>query len=140
MKKTDTPLLNPVIPPNPPPPHNEPTTPPEPPKSSRKKSAPRPAKSRRRTAAKTSAFRFASKVRRQAKASWQRIKRGLTARLARLDPEQLKRILVACGIAATVALIVIALAKHTALIIVLLAVLGAVVVLKLWNRIVTLGL
>ena len=135
MKKTETPLFNPVIPPTTPPANREPTALPGPPKSARKKSS--PAKSRRNAKTGQSALPFASKVRRQAKASWQRIKRGLTARLARLDVEQLKRVLVACGVAATVALVIIALAKNTALVIVLLAVLGAVVVLKLWNRILT---
>jgi hypothetical protein len=47
----------------------------------------------------------------------------------------LKRVLAACGVAATAALIIIALAKHTALIVVLLAMLGALVILKIWSRI-----
>jgi ABC-type uncharacterized transport system permease subunit len=76
----------------------------------------------------------------KAKTSWKRIKGDLQVRLSRLDAEQLKRVLVACGIAATAALIIIALAKHTALIIVLLAVLGALVMIKLWNRLLTLGI
>jgi hypothetical protein len=139
MKKIETPLFNPVLPPNTTPPNREPPAPQTPPKSSRKKSAPRPTKARRGPDAKRSALRFAARIGRQTKASWQRIKRGLTNRLARLDPEQIKRILVACGIAATVALIIIALAKHTALIIVLLAVLGAAALLKLWNHLLTRG-
>jgi hypothetical protein len=89
---------------------------------------------------KASAIRFTSKVSRMTKTSWQRIKGGLQVRLAHLNAAQLKRLLVACGVAATTALVIIALAKHWALIFVLLAVLGAVVVIKLWNRILTLGI
>lgn len=97
-------------------------------------------KARRVPGAKASAARFARKATRKAKTSWRRVKRDLRVRLARLDAEQLKRILLACGVAATAALIIIALAKHVALVIVLLTVLGALVVLKLWHRILTLGI
>jgi hypothetical protein len=89
---------------------------------------------------KAAALRIALKVSGKAKTSWRQIKGGITSRLARLDPGQLKRVLLACGVASTVALVIIALAKHMALIVVLLAVLGALVVLKLWNRLLTLGI
>lgn len=82
---------------------------------------------------------FARKVRRKAKRSWQRIRKDLEARLNRLDAEQLKRVLAACGVAATAAMVILALAKHTALVVVLLAVLGALVLLKLWDRLLGLG-
>lgn len=101
---------------------------------------PRPSKARRAFELNTSATRFARTVGRNAKTSWRKIKGGLQVRLARLNSELLKRVLIACGVAATAALVICALAKHVALIVVLLAVLGSVVVLKLWNRILTLGL
>jgi hypothetical protein len=88
---------------------------------------------------KTRTLRFARKMSRKANTSWKRIKSDLQTRLARLDTEQLKRVLAACGVAATAALIIIALAKHAALIVVLLAVLGALVVLNIWNRLLGFG-
>jgi len=99
-----------------------------------------PLNARRALDLHVSARRIGRTVGRKAKTSWSTIKGGLQVRLARLNSEQLKRVLIACGVAATAAMVICALAKHVALVIVLLAVLGALVVLKLWNRILTLGL
>jgi hypothetical protein len=99
----------------------------------------RPAITRRALDPKASTLRLARKFTRKAKDSWQRIKGGLHARLARLDPEKLKRVLVACGIAATLALLIIALSKLTPLLVALLAVLGLSVLLRLWDRLRVVG-
>jgi hypothetical protein len=99
-----------------------------------------PSKARKALDLNASARRLAHKASHKARTSWRKIKGGLQLRLARLNSEQLKRVLIACGVAATAALVICALAKHVALVIVLLAVLGAAVVLKIWNRILTLGL
>lgn len=141
MKKEEIPF-NPVVPLDLTIPVSEPPTT-QVPTLLRGKSRPRkrahPVVTRRVLDVSRSAGRFTTRVRRHAKASWQRIKGGISSRLARLDPGQLKRVLLACGVASTAALVIISLAKHTALIVVLLAVLGALVVLKLWNRLLTLG-
>ena len=134
----EAPPFNPILFPDLVPPTSEPPRPPPAPKSARKPSSPRKssrkAKARRGSAAKASALRFATKVRRQAAVSWQKIKLGITSRLARLDSEKLKRVLVACGIAVTVALLIIALAKLTPLMVALLAFLSLGALLRLWER------
>jgi hypothetical protein len=77
---------------------------------------------------------MARKARWKARVLTRKIKAGLNARLSRLDPEKLKRVLVACGIAASTALVIIALSKLTPLLILLLAILGLGVVLELAAR------
>ena len=107
-------------------------------KTSRKKSAARPrsriVSTRRVMAVSHPATQFVVKVRRKVKTSWHRIKRGITTRLARLDRDKLKRVLLACGISATVALLIIALSKLTPLIVALLALLGLGALFRLWER------
>ena len=107
-------------------------------KSPRRKAAPRKSpgttKTRRALDPKRSAIRFARKISRKTKASWKRIKGGISARLANLDRQQLKKVLLACGIAAAAVAAILLLVKLTPLIIALLAVLGLGVVLQLWER------
>lgn len=107
-------------------------------KSPRRKASPRKSpgttKTRRALDPKRSAIRFARKISRKTKASWKRIKCGISARLANLDREQLKKVLLACGIAAAAVAAILLLVKLTPLIIALLAVLGLGVVLQMWER------
>ena len=84
------------------------------------------------------AERFAAQVRRKTEASWQKIKLGIATRLARMDREKLKRVLLACGITGTVAVLIIALAKLTPLLIALLAFIGLEALLRMWGRLRTL--
>ena len=110
-------------------------------KSPRKQSAPpkssRPTKPRRLLTVPP-AERFAAQIRRKTEASWQKIKLGIATRLARMDREQLKRVLLACGITGTVAVLIIALAKLTPLLIALLAFIGLEALLRMWGRLRTL--
>jgi hypothetical protein len=75
----------------------------------------------------------------RARISWRRLKTELQRRLSELEPDQFRRLLLACGIACTAALMIIALSKNTALLILILAALGAAVMLKMWNRILSGG-
>ena len=106
-------------------------------KSPRKQSAPpkssRPTKPRRLLTVPP-AERFAAQIRRKTEASWQKIKLGIATRLARMDREQLNRVLLACGITGTVAVLIIALAKLTPLLIALLAFIGLEALLRMWDR------
>ena len=83
---------------------------------------------------KASAIRLARKVSRKTKASWKRIKCGINAKLGNLDQEQLKKVLLACGIAAALVAAIIMLINMTPLIVTLLAVLGLGVVIQIWDR------
>jgi len=107
-------------------------------KVSRKKAAPRKstrtAKTRRVLDVPHSTVRFTAKIRRQAQRLSKRIKGGINAGLARLDPEQLKRVLLACGIAAAAVVAIITLVKLSPLIIALLAVLGLGAVIQMGER------
>ena len=87
---------------------------------------------------KRSALRFARKVTREAKVSWKRVKAGITARLAHLDQAKLKKVLVACGVAAAVATAIVVVAKLTPLIVAMLALLGLGAVTQMWGRLRTL--
>ena len=84
--------------------------------------------------AKASTIRFARKVRRKTKASWKRIKGGIQARLANLDREQLRKVLLACGIAAAAVAAILILVKLMPVIIAILAVLGLGVAIQTWDR------
>ena len=71
---------------------------------------------------------------RQAKKLTDRVRAGIAARIAEIGPDKLKKMLVACGITATVAVAIIALSKLTPVVFVLLAFLGLNFVLELWMR------
>jgi hypothetical protein len=107
-------------------------------KTSRKKSTPRKpirtARTRRVLDVPKRAVRITAKIRRQARRLSQRIKGGITSRLAHLDREKLKKVLMACGVVAAAAVAICLLAKLTPLIVALLAVLGLGVVLQMWDR------
>jgi Flp pilus assembly protein TadB len=83
---------------------------------------------------KQQAIRLARKVSRKAKTSWKRIKGGINSRLAHLDREKLRKVLLACGIAAAAVAAICILVKLTPLIIAMLAVLGLGVVIQTWDR------
>lgn len=83
---------------------------------------------------KQQAIRIARKVSRKAKTSWNRIKGGINSRLAHLDREKLKKVLIACGVAAAVATAICVLVKLTPLIVALLALLGLGAVIQMWDR------
>lgn len=83
---------------------------------------------------KQQAIRLARKVSRKAKTSWKQIKGGINSRLAHLDREKLKKVLLACGIAAAAVAAICILVKLTPLIIAMLAVLGLGVVIQTWDR------
>ena len=79
-------------------------------------------------------IRFTTKIRRQVRRLSKRIKGGITSRLAHLDREKLKKVLIACGVAAAAVAAICLLFKLTPLIIALLAVLGFGAVLQTWDR------
>jgi hypothetical protein len=83
---------------------------------------------------KQQAIRIARKVSRKARRLTQRIKGGITSRLAHLDQAKLKKVLIACGVAAAVATAICILVKLTPLIVALLALLGLGAVLQMWER------
>ena len=110
-------------------------------KTSRKKAAPlkptRTARTRRVLDVPHTTVRFTAKIRRQARRLSQRIKGGITSRLAHLDQAKLKKVLIACGLAAAVATAICVLVKLTPLIITLLALLGLGALLQMWGRLQT---
>jgi hypothetical protein len=70
-----------------------------------------------------------------AQSRWQRIKGRFTARLPAMDPETLKRILTAAGVAAGVIIgILVAIKLTSPIALLLLGVLGLALVLRLWDR------
>jgi len=83
---------------------------------------------------KQQAIRIARKVSRKARRLTQRIKGGITSRLAHLDQAKLKKVLIACGVAAAVATAICVLVKLTPLIVALLALLGLGAVIQMWER------
>ena len=84
-----------------------------------------------------STLRFAARIQRRAKVLSKRVMGSINVRLARLNPDMLKWVLMACGISAAIALVIIAMAKLSPLIVVLLAVLGMTAVLQMWARLTT---
>ena len=114
MKKTEPPLFNPVLLPD--------------------VVVPKVRKTNGRKRARTPKPSFTARVKQQARRLTERIKTGLTARLAHLDQATLKKALIACGIAAAVAAAIVFLAKFTPLIVALLALLGLGAVLRMWDR------
>ena len=106
--------------------------------ASRKKSTPskpiRTARTRRVLDVPKKAIRITAKIRRQARRLSQRIKGGISSRLANLDREKLKKVLIACGVTVAAALVICLLVKLTPLIVALLAVLGLGTVLHMWDR------
>jgi len=126
MKKENPPLFNPVVQPGLAIPLRKKRT------KSRKQS--RTARTKRGFNARRTAGRFTSKVRRKARVLSQRIKAGLTARFAHLDRDKLKQALIACGVAAAVATVIVVLVKMTPLIVALLALLGLGAVMQMWDR------
>ena len=81
------------------------------------------------------AERLTDQVKQQAQASWQRIQGELAVRLARLNPGKLKEVLLACGIAAGVALVIVALAKLLPVVLVLFAVVGLSITWQIWEQV-----
>lgn len=65
---------------------------------------------------------------------WRRIKGRFNARLSQMDPETLKRILTAAGVAAGVIIAILIAIKLTPVALVLLVILGLAFVLRLWDR------
>jgi hypothetical protein len=94
----------------------------------------RPAKIRRVLDVPPAAIRFTTKIRRQARRLSQRIKGGITSRLAHLDREKLRKVLIACGVTVAAAAAICLLVKLTPLLITLLAVLGLGALLQTWDR------
>jgi hypothetical protein len=134
--------FNPILIPNLNLPTGEPAATPAKPKPVRRKATPCPkihrtsrnGTTRRALDPKKSAIRFARKVSRKARRLTQQIKGGITSRLAHLDQAKLKKVLIACGVAAAVAAAICILVKLTPLIITLLALLGLGAVLQMWER------
>lgn len=108
--------------PPPPPPPNPGTGP------AQKKAPGRKRKARRRTRPSPEVLEAAAQSR------WQRIKGRVNARFSQMDPETLKRILTAAGVAAGVIIAIMIAIKLTPIALVLLALLGLGVVLRLWGR------
>lgn len=84
---------------------------------------------------KEQAVRLVRKMSRKAKTSWKRIKGGLHARLSNLDREQLKEVLLACGLAVVTVVAILTLVKLTPVIIAILAVVGLGVAVQMWDRV-----
>ena len=107
-------------------------------KASRKKTAPRKptrtAKTRRVLDVPHSAVRFTARIRRKARRLTQRIKGGITSRLAHLDRDKLKEVLIGCGVAVAAAVAICLLVKLTPLVITILAVVGLGAVIQMWER------
>lgn len=105
---------------------------------SRKKSTPRkPARTariRRVLDVPPAAIRFTTKIRRKVRRLSKRIKGGITSRLANLDREKLRKVLIACGVTVAAAAAICLLVKLTPLLITLLAVLGLGALLQTWDR------
>jgi hypothetical protein len=65
---------------------------------------------------------------------WNRVKGRINARLAQIDPDTLKRILTAAGVAAGVIIAILIAIKLTPIALVLLGLLGLAFLLRLWDR------
>ena len=65
---------------------------------------------------------------------WQRVKGKVLARLATVDKERLKQVLIACGIAAGVVVAIIMVIKLLPVGLALLGMLGLAVLLRIWDR------
>jgi hypothetical protein len=115
MKKTETPLFNPVLLPD--------------------VVVPKARKTHGRARARTPKPGFTARVKQKARRLTQRIKAGLNAKFAHLDSVRLKKALIACGIAAAIAAAIVFLAKFTPLIVAMLTLLGLGAVLQLWDRV-----
>ncbi len=135
--KEETPF-NPIVIPDLAIPTNEPQVAKPELKASRKKPTPRKpvrtARTRRVLDVPKKAVRITARIRRQARRLSQRIKGGISSRLANLDREKLKQVLIACGVVVAAAVAICLLVKLTPLIVALLAVLGLGVVLQMWDR------
>lgn len=94
----------------------------------------RVAKARRVLAAPRPAVRFTTRIRRKVRRLTQHIRGGITARLAHLDHDKLKKVLISCGVAAAIATTIVVVAKLTPLLVTLLGLLGLGAVLQLWDR------
>ena len=66
---------------------------------------------------------------------WQRIKGKFAARIAQLDPETLRSVLLACGVAVGIVAAVLLLVKMVPTALVLLALLGVALIIAIWDRI-----
>ena len=66
---------------------------------------------------------------------WERIKGEFAARIAQIDPETLRSVLLACGIAVGIVATVLLLVKMLPTALVLLALLGVALVIAIWDRI-----
>ncbi len=66
---------------------------------------------------------------------WERIKGKFAARIAQIDPETLRSVLLACGIAVGIVATVLLLVKMMPTALVLLALLGVALVIAIWDRI-----
>ena len=69
-----------------------------------------------------------------AETRWNRIKGRINAKLAQIDPDTLKRILTAAGVAAGVIVAILLAIKLTPIGLVLLGLLGLAFLLRLWDR------
>jgi len=102
--------------------------------SARKKLGTRKVSRVAKTRAPRSVIRFTTRIRRKARQLTQRIRAGITTRLAHLDHDKLKKVLVSCGVAAAIATTIVVVAKLTPLLVTLLGLLGLGAVLQLWDR------
>lgn len=66
---------------------------------------------------------------------WQRIKGKFAERIAQIDPETLRSVLLACGVAVGIVATVLLLVKMLPTALVLLALLGVALIIAIWDRI-----
>lgn len=131
--KEETPF-NPIVIPDLNLPTAKPTSPKPKIKSTRRKLGARKTSRVARARAPRTVVRFTTRIRRQVRQLTQRIRGGITARLAHLDHDKLKKVLISCGVAAAIAVTIVVLVKLTPLLVTLLALLGVGAVLQLWDR------
>ncbi len=67
------------------------------------------------------------------RAKWERIKASLTAKLATIDQEKLKKVLLACGIAVGVVVAVLLAIKLMPVAVTLLALVGIALAIRVWD-------
>jgi Flp pilus assembly protein TadB len=89
-------------------------------------------KARKRTTKRRPAHAAMSEA--EAKSKWHRIKGKLAAKMAGIDPNKLRQVLLGCGVAAGTVMAVLLAIKLMPVAVILLALLGLWLVIQLWDR------
>jgi len=89
---------------------------------------------KRKTTGSNAPRRKTSRKKKKRKLNWQELKDRIEHKLAGLDREKLKKVLLACGIAAGMVLAVVVAIKMFPVGVLLLALLGLATALRFWER------